>query len=89
MLIKPPGEESYGGMLDLVGSLINHSCDPNTVMVFECGQLRLRSLKPIRAGDEITQTYTDLKAGVLVRRQELSIRASFTCSCKSKGSNYF
>ncbi|KFZ07293.1 hypothetical protein V501_06603 [Pseudogymnoascus sp. VKM F-4519 (FW-2642)] len=78
---KPPGEESYGGMLDFVGSMINHSCDPNTVMVFECGQLRLRSLKPIRAGDEITQTYTDLKAGVLVRRQELSIRASFTCSC--------
>lgn len=87
--MKLPGEENYGRMLDLVGSLINHSCDPNAVVFFERGQLRLQSLKPIHAGDEITQTYADLKAGVLMRRRELWARSFFFCNCKSKASNYF
>jgi len=39
---------------------MNHSCDPNAFVFFENGQLRARSLKTIHAGDEITQSYTDV-----------------------------
>ena len=39
----------YNGM-----SFLNHSCDPNCVVVFNSSCLFLRSIKPIHPGDEVT-----------------------------------
>jgi SET and MYND domain-containing protein len=82
MSIQRPQQEMAGTTLDLVGSLINHSCDPNAFAFFENSELRVRSLKPIYPGDEITQTYVDFKAGVMVRQEVLQSEYFFTCKCK-------
>ncbi|ELR05438.1 hypothetical protein GMDG_01733 [Pseudogymnoascus destructans 20631-21] len=74
-------EGSPGITLDLVGSFVNHSCDPNAFVFFEGSQLRMRSLKPINAGDEITLTYTELREGVLMRKRKLHRGYSFFCRC--------
>lgn len=38
-------------------SLLNHSCEPNAYLFVEGKELRVRSFKPISAGDEITFSY--------------------------------
>jgi hypothetical protein len=50
---------------------------------FENSQLRVRSLKPINPGDEITQTYVDFKAGVKTRQELLKSDYFSVCHCKS------
>lgn len=68
---------------------MNHSCDPNAFVFFENSQLRVRSLKPIQPGDEITQTYVDDKAGMMIRGEMLRSQYFFTCECKFKTSCLF
>ncbi|OBT87641.1 hypothetical protein VE02_02682 [Pseudogymnoascus sp. 03VT05] len=86
--IESHHEEAFGYALDFVLSFINHSCDPNAHMFIERGKLRMRSLKPIKAGDEITQTYTDLRPGVMMRRERLESEYSFTCQCNRCKNGY-
>ncbi|EPE31990.1 SET [Glarea lozoyensis ATCC 20868] len=47
-----------GTTLDPVISLLRHSCEPNVFIFFEGNQLRVRSLKPLKAGEEISRSYT-------------------------------
>lgn len=75
-----------GTSLDIVASLINHSCDPNTFIVFEGNLLRLRSLREICAGEEITQCYTDVDMDVLTRRKMLKAEYFFDCHCECAAS---
>lgn len=82
MNIHQPHQKTIGTTLDLVGSLVNHSCDPNTFVFFEQSQLRVRSLRPINAGEEITQTYVDSKPGVMMRQKILKSDYFFTCERK-------
>lgn len=89
MSIQGPLEKHYGTTLDLVGSFMNHSCDPNAHVFFEGSQLRVRSLKLINAGDEITQTYLSYNASVMMRGELLSSEYFFTCTCKSNASVLF
>ncbi|KAF2023778.1 SET domain-containing protein [Setomelanomma holmii] len=70
-----------GTSLDIVASLINHSCDPNTFVVFEGGELRVRPIRKISAGEEITQCYTDIDMDVLIRRSVLKSEYFFHCCC--------
>lgn len=37
----------------LVPSLLNHSCEPNAVVVFHGRQLALRSIRPLSPGDQV------------------------------------
>jgi hypothetical protein len=83
MSIHHPLQETARTTLDLVGPLINHPCDPNAFVFFEGSELRVRSLTPIHPGDEITQTYVDSKAGVMMRQELLRSEYFFTCECKS------
>jgi SET and MYND domain-containing protein len=89
MSIQHPLSPSPGTALDLVGAFMNHSCDPNVFAFFENSQLRVRSLKPIQAGDEITQTYVDVQAGVMMRGEMLRSQYFFTCGCKFETSCLF
>jgi SET and MYND domain-containing protein len=70
-----------GRCLDVVGSLMNHSCDANAFVYHEGNELRVRSLKPIRAGEEITQNYGDDDEDVLPRRNRLQEKYFFLCEC--------
>ena len=75
-----------GAALDLVTTTINHTCDPNAIVFFEGNQphkLRVRSLKKIAAGEEITIGYIDPSLCVTVRQDLLKYTHVFTCRCKS------
>jgi SET domain-containing protein len=71
-----------GTSLDIVASLINHSCDPNAFVVFEGGELRVRTTRKIGAGEEITQCYTDVDMDVVIRRRKLKSEYFFHCCCR-------
>lgn len=71
-----------GTSLDTVASLINHSCDPNAFVVFEGGELRVRTTRKISAGEEITQCYTDVDMDVIIRRMTLRSEYLFYCRCR-------
>jgi SET and MYND domain-containing protein len=62
-------------------SLLNHSCDPNAVVLFDGAAAILRALKPIAAGDELTISYIDRASDRYERRQQLLSQYFFTCSC--------
>ncbi|KAF2023769.1 SET domain-containing protein [Setomelanomma holmii] len=70
-----------GTSLDIIASLINHSCDPNAFVVFEGGELWVRPTRKISAGKEITQCYTDIDMDVLIRRSILKLEYFFDCRC--------
>ena len=70
--------------VDVPFSLINHSCRPNAHYFGEGRTIRIRSVQPIKQGDEITVTYVpnDPKVDTLGRRRgELSRHYGFWCLC--------
>ena len=66
----------------MVTAMINHSCDPNTFVYFEGNQLRVRSIRPISAGEEITICYVDPTLILTARKAFLQREYFFDCSCK-------
>ncbi|XP_020681183.2 histone-lysine N-methyltransferase ASHR1 [Dendrobium catenatum] len=63
-----------------VVSIINHSCIPNSVLVFE-GQIALvRAVEPIHKGDEVVISYIDTAATTETRQNSLN-HYFFKCSC--------
>eukprot|EP01126_Amoeba_proteus_P002318 TRINITY_DN1072_c0_g1_i17.p1 TRINITY_DN1072_c0_g1~~TRINITY_DN1072_c0_g1_i17.p1 ORF type:complete len:128 (+),score=20.63 TRINITY_DN1072_c0_g1_i17:54-386(+) len=59
-------------------SLINHSCDPNSVPIFEGRSVKLVCIRPIQPGDEITISYIETAAPTHVRIAELQSNFFFT-----------
>lgn len=74
--------ESVGYALDLVTAVINHSCDPNAHVFFQGRQLKVRSLKKIAPGDEITICYLDPRMEMTNRQKILQREYFFECSCE-------
>ncbi|KAL9128804.1 MAG: hypothetical protein Q9217_002585 [Psora testacea] len=62
-------------------ALLNHSCTPNTHIVFDGPTLMLRSLASIPADTELTLSYVDTTYPITRRRSELLSRYFFTCTC--------
>jgi len=62
-------------------SLINHSCDPNCVALFNGRDITIRAIKPIPAGDEVTLSYVDIMSPVQARQGDLLEGYMFVCSC--------
>ncbi|KPM06989.1 SET domain-containing protein [Sarcoptes scabiei] len=65
----------------LVGSLINHSCVPNTNWEFQDGWIRFITNRTITKGEEITITYGPNKEIAYDRRQERLNHYFFACHC--------
>ncbi|KAF2009450.1 SET domain-containing protein [Aaosphaeria arxii CBS 175.79] len=80
-IFQPEGR-MLGSSLDVVASLMNHSCDPNAFVVFEGNSLRVRSLRKLRGGEEITQCYADVNMDVLIRGRKLKDSYNFDCHCE-------
>ncbi|KAM7187351.1 hypothetical protein V8F20_011015 [Naviculisporaceae sp. PSN 640] len=74
-------KNSVGAALDLVTTTINHSCEPNAFAFFEGNQLKVRSLKRIAAGAEITICYVDPTIDTVRRQKLLKLDHFFDCSC--------
>ncbi|CAF9930485.1 MAG: hypothetical protein ALECFALPRED_004611 [Alectoria fallacina] len=78
--------ETTGITLDPLAAIINHSCDPNAFCFFEGTKIRVRSLRPIVAGEEITISYTDDTLARDTRRGYLT-RWFFDCACEKCAKN--
>eukprot|EP00057_Strongylocentrotus_purpuratus_P016803 XP_011671277.1 PREDICTED: histone-lysine N-methyltransferase SMYD3-like [Strongylocentrotus purpuratus] len=65
----------------LRASMLNHSCDPNCVVVFDGRKLQLRAIKDVREGEECTISYVDVSEPAKERQAELKERYHFTCKC--------
>ncbi|XP_041038936.1 histone-lysine N-methyltransferase SMYD3 isoform X4 [Carcharodon carcharias] len=63
-------------------SLLNHSCDPNCVIVFEGKQLQLHAVRQIQANEELTISYIDVMATSQERRRQLEKQYCFACDCR-------
>ncbi|XP_067901523.1 histone-lysine N-methyltransferase SMYD3 isoform X5 [Heterodontus francisci] len=63
-------------------SLLNHSCDPNCVIVFEGKQLQLHAVRQIQANEELTVSYIDVMATSQERRRQIEKQYCFVCDCK-------
>lgn len=59
----------------------NHSCDPNTIVVFNQPGLIIRALRPIAKGEEIFIKYVDVTNPQSVRQADLKDSYYFDCTC--------
>ncbi|XP_060609918.2 histone-lysine N-methyltransferase SMYD3 isoform X2 [Anolis sagrei] len=62
-------------------SLLNNSCDPNCVIVFEGPQLHLRSIREIQEGEELTICYVETMMPTPERQEHLKRQYCFECDC--------
>ncbi|XP_053793641.1 histone-lysine N-methyltransferase SMYD3 isoform X4 [Vidua chalybeata] len=62
-------------------SLLNHSCDPNCVIVFEGYQLLLHSVREIQIGEELTISYVESLMPTRERQKQLVRQYCFECDC--------
>lgn len=82
-----PDHLAAGVCLDPFAALINHSCDPNARFISEGTQLRVRTLKDISAGEELTVLYGPSSnfsepRDYIGRQTYLKIRYGFDCTCR-------
>jgi len=64
-------------------SIINHSCQPNAIVIFNKTELILKVIEPIAVGEEITLSYIELASSSKTRQNLLWNRYFFNCKCKS------
>ena len=76
-----PDFQLLGSGLYLDASLINHSCEPNSVVSFRGRKLCVRALRPLGAGEELSIAYTELYAPRYERRSKMVSKKGFTCRC--------
>ncbi|KAK9388618.1 hypothetical protein V1515DRAFT_578937 [Lipomyces mesembrius] len=81
--IANPSYDTVGMMFDPVISLINHSCDPNAVLVFNKNVLLVRAVREIKEGEEILISYTDNTMPMPYRKEQLRTRYFFDCQCSA------
>ena len=70
-----------GTVVDVVGAIMNHSCDPNVLISFDGSELVVRTLRAVEAGEELAHCYTDVQSDVLLRQKLLQSEYFFTCTC--------
>ena len=62
-------------------SLLNHSCVPNCIALFNGPQIVIRSLRDIQPNDELLITYVNLTDPSVTRKEELKEGYMFECKC--------
>ncbi|CAM6120160.1 unnamed protein product [Calypogeia fissa] len=64
-----------------VVSIINHSCSPNAVLLFDGKKAIVRCLENVTEGTEVTVSYVDLAASTPTRQKALKEQYYFECCC--------
>jgi [histone H3]-lysine4/36 N-trimethyltransferase SMYD len=64
------------------GAILNHSCDPNAILLYEGVTQVIRAIKPLKEGDELFHSYTDLCKPTYLRQQHLQRTYGFICDCE-------
>ena len=62
---------------------LNLSCEPNTTTSVVDGEVRVRTTQALKAGQELTVTYTHPCRDVDIRRDHLEEGYMFKCQCKT------
>ncbi|CAN6476212.1 unnamed protein product [Victoria cruziana] len=62
-------------------SIINHSCLPNCVLLFEGKLAVVRAVEPITRGSEVVISYIETAASTTTRRKALKDQYIFNCMC--------
>lgn len=62
-------------------ALINHSCDYNSVVVFDGEEAFVKAVRPISTGEQVFISYIDATNPRDIRRKELAERFFFHCQC--------
>ncbi|XP_051123836.1 histone-lysine N-methyltransferase ASHR1 isoform X2 [Andrographis paniculata] len=62
-------------------SLINHSCLPNAVLVFEGRSAVVRAIQHIPEGSEVLISYIDIAGSTITRKKALKEQYYFDCGC--------
>lgn len=75
--LEPSGTAVY-----LHGSAFNHSCRPTAEFYNVGTSLRVRSVRPIGSGEEVTVSYVPLTHSLADRRRSLANQYKFTCACE-------
>lgn len=68
------------GMFQMI-SVANHSCQPNSGVLFRGRTAVLRALQYIEPGTEVAFSYADVAVSTASRRRHLSDHYFFTCQC--------
>lgn len=77
-------EEPVGTGMFSAMSLINHSCNPSTKNFTLGRDMFIRALRPMKAGDEVTISYTiDFERKVKSDRAKELKKYNFTCTCEA------
>ncbi|KAH9299492.1 hypothetical protein KI387_031174, partial [Taxus chinensis] len=74
--LRPTGTGLYP-----VISIINHSCFPNAVLLFEGKNAFVRAVETIREGSELTLSYVEIAANSYSRQKSLKEQYFFDCKC--------
>ncbi|KAH6799925.1 SET domain group 37 [Perilla frutescens var. hirtella] len=64
-----------------VVSIINHSCLPNSVLVFEGRLAVVRAMQHIPKGTEVLISYVDIAGSTITRKKTLKEQYYFSCAC--------
>jgi hypothetical protein len=72
-----------GSGLFAIGNSMNHSCEPNAIIVTGGSTFRIaaRALGDIYPGEELTFSYIDEDQPVALRQRELKEKYCFDCRC--------
>ncbi|XP_059453924.1 histone-lysine N-methyltransferase ASHR1 isoform X1 [Corylus avellana] len=62
-------------------SIINHSCLPNSVLLFEGRLAVIRAVQHIPQGDEVLISYIETAGSTMTRQKALKEQYRFTCTC--------
>merc|ERR1712176_560533 len=67
-----------------LGSMFNHSCDPNAAFIASCinYEKELVTMRDIKKGDEITCAYINCEGTRRERQAELKFGWNFVCTCE-------
>lgn len=76
-----PTLDPLGLCLAQKSAVLNHSCTPNSHIVFSGQKLSLRSLDLIERDSELTIAYIDVTQQTTTRKLELQARYFFECRC--------
>jgi hypothetical protein len=71
------------GLFPAVGLCVNHACDPNSYYAHNpiTGCMEYRTLRDVRAGEELTVSYVDVFQDTPQRRQSIVKARFFVCGC--------
>ncbi|XP_033119542.1 histone-lysine N-methyltransferase ASHR1-like, partial [Anneissia japonica] len=81
LFIAGPNTDALGPGIYLKASLINNSCDFNSITVYDGTTLSVRATRPIIKGQELTISYVSPLQPSNIRRKMLQEKYGFNCTC--------